>query len=1164
MKILLRGASSVALVLGVGIHAHAQTPQTVPTTTATAQSQSSSDAGPDRIQTAQAAPTTERVVVTGSLIATVPEDAPKPVEVFTFEDLEAQGTPNVTEFIRSLTTSYGDDLGFGQASPDVPQGTGFGNANLRGLGSNGTLVLMNGRNLAPWNGSFGADVNTVPMEALQAVEVLKDGASATYGAGAVGGVINFRTRRDIDAPQISIQKQFYEGSDGYYKIDFLTGWVGDNGNVLVSLSQSHEDPMLQSKRDFSSLPFNINPAPYTLTGSNPGQFQPSTSNFLTNTGAITVAFPGVQDLRNADDCRAIGGEIANVLQPGALSLAVPAVPNTSCAFPQWPFQNLVNENDQTRAYLEFNSDISDSMEVHFDINYSKSKTLQNQVPIGPASATAVDRSQDALSRRGFTANSCFGCNYVIPVQVQTYTNNGNVVTAAPGVGTGVFFQNPFIADFRTRTGTTTTTLPTTGALYMGTHWRPWLFGGNDLQGGPKVDTFERDSFIVNAGLKGQFTENTWVGSWLNGVNYDVSGQYNQYLNTYHQPDVFASRLQNALLGYGGPNCNAVDRVPTDYTSAASYNRTIGIQSDTAPGTNGCQWFNPFASAWQTSFASRTANPQFNAGAPPLAAGSTARPTGYANPISLIDWMYGDRTAEYKLEAVTLNGLLSGTVPESLFALPGGEIGWAVGVQSRQVEGRSSTRDDNEQEEAMATQSCVFPDRAVVAYPAQVEPSLGTPGCTSNNGAFFSNGRVNIVTTTPPFYYDTQTAAIFAELQLPVLDNLNFSVSGRHEEYNGGDLIGDIYSVAGKWDVTDDIYIRASYGTNYRADGALELEPGNQDVATTTYTRFGPTFQAQRVTTVSDNIGPEDDKTFNFGVGYQGRWGDHRFRASVDFFEILIEGQLATTSDTTILNDVFGTNTSAGQAAQVALVRQQANNPGLPAVGTNSSAQYANCSASLVSFVRFTGACTPGVTTAQSLSEVLRFQVNGPGFITNGIDYAVDYSHPMFGGTFAVQLAATQNLVYKAKGYDVNGVSFDPGGNRLGYANYTRTGNESRRWRANATVRWSDETHNINLRANYSSGVFNEAFVVGGLTPIVDNPGTTPDVYSLYGVYPEEYLDFDLNYIYTAPFWEELELRATILNLTDEDPSPAQGRSGYYAATGNPRGRIFEIGLTKKF
>lgn len=1139
----LRGVSALALFLGApGLHlANAQQSPTPPATPS--QTVATTTSTIDRVSPADPGDITDRVVVTGSLIATLAEDAPKPVEVFTVEDLKQQGSPNVTEFVRSLTGSYGDDLGFGQASPDVPQGTGFGNANLRGLGSNGTLVLMNGKNLAPWNGSFGADINTVPMEALQAVEVLKDGASATYGAGAVGGVINFQTRRDIDAPQISVEKQFYDGSDGYYKVDFLTGWVGESSNLLLSLSTSHEDAMLASERDFSSQPFAINPAPYSLTGSNPGQFQPSTSNFLTNVAGISVAYPGIQDRSTAADCTDIGGQVANVLQPGALALSSPAVPNTSCAFPQWPFQNIVNESDTYKAYLEYNGDISDNMEFHFDVNYSKSKTLQQQIPIGPASATAIDRASTG-TRPGFTANSCFGCNYVVPVQVQTYST--------AGAGTGVFTQNPFIADFMSRTGTTTTTLPTTGALYMGTHWRPFLFGGDPLENnGPKVDTFERDSFIANVGVKGEFTEDNLFGGLLNGVSYDISGQYNQYLNTYAQPDVFASRLQNAMLGYGGPNCNAADRLPTDYTSAASYNRTVGVQSTVAPGTGGCQWFNPFASAWQTSFANGAANPQYNAGA------IAGRPSGYANPQDLMDWMMGDRVAEYKLESVTGNATFSSTIPENIFSLPGGPISWALGAQSRQVEGRSSTRDDTELEENMATQPCVWPDRAVVNLPAQIEPGLGTPGCTANNGAFFGNGRVNIVTTIPPFYYDTQTAAVFAELQLPVLENLNFSVSGRHEEYNGADLIGDIYSVAGKWDVTDNLYVRSSYGTNYRADGALELQPGTQDIATATYSRFGSTFQAQRYTTVASGIGPEDDKTFNFGVGWQSDLGEGRMRASVDFFEILVDGQIATTSDTTILNNVFGLNTAAGQSGRGV--------SGIPNTATtNSSGQFANCNASLIAFVTLSTPCVQGVTNATALTEVLRYQVNGPGFVTNGVDYSIDFAYPMFDGTFTAQLTATQNLVYKARGYSVNGILFDGGGNRLGTANYTRTGNESRRWRANAVVRWANDTHNVNLRANYSSGTFNEAYQVGGLVPIIDNPGATPDVYSTYGIFPKEYLDFDLNYIYTAPFWQDLEIRATVLNIFDKDPSPAQGRSGYYPATGNPRGRIIEVGVTKKF
>jgi outer membrane receptor protein involved in Fe transport len=72
------------------------------------------------------------------------------------------------------------------------------------------------------------------------------------------------------------------------------------------------------------------------------------------------------------------------------------------------------------------------------------------------------------------------------------------------------------------------------------------------------------------------------------------------------------------------------------------------------------------------------------------------------------------------------------------------------------------------------------------------------------------------------------------------------------------------------------------------------------------------------------------------------------------------------------------------------------------------------------------------------------------------------------------------------------------------------------------------------------------------------------VYSTFGYLPKSYLDFDLNYIWTAPFWEDFEVRATLLNIFDKAPSAAQSRTGYYPATGNPRGRQLEVGFTKKF
>jgi iron complex outermembrane recepter protein len=1174
----LRSASALALLIGTSATAAfgQQAPQT--TTTSQPQAPAPQAAAPD--QTTAAAANQEastKVTVTGSLIATTPEDAPKPVEVYDSEDLKQQGTPSVTEFIRSLSVSYGDDLGFGQASPDVPEGTGFGNANLRGLGSNATLALMNGKPLAPWNGSFGADINTVPMDALQAVEVLKGGASATYGAGAVAGVINFRTRRDVDAPQVTLEKQIYDGSDGFYKFNFMTGWVGDAANLLVSYTHSHEDEMLQTERDFSNAPFALTPSAYTLTGSNPGQFQIATANFHAATGATQTTNPAlpnyvgtiaaataINDYRTASDCTALGGEITSVRRPGDTS--------TACGFAQAPFQSLVNENTMDQVFTEFNADLSDSMEFSFNVNYSRSNTFEARVPIDAASVQAIDRSATITGVRN-GMSGCGGCNYVVPVQVQTYSPAVQALGAAnlPGTPTGAFFRNPFINDFMARTGLNSTTLPDNSALYMGsTGWRPFIFGGNPLfEDGRRRNQFERDSIAITSGIKGKFTEDTWVGPLLNGIGYELSGQFNQYLNTYHQGDIFASRLQNAMLGYGGPNCNAVDRVPTDYSSAAAYNRTVGVQSNTAPGTGGCQWFNPFASNFRTSVINGAANPQSGDGrAVPLtlAAGSTPRPTGWENPRDLLEWMWGDKVSEFQLQSGTFDALLNGTIPESVFSLPGGEIGWAVGTQWRQVEGRRiNAETDNQNEEDMNTQYCVWPDRAVVNQPTQQEPGPGTAGCTTL-GAFHGTGRLTIVgATTPPWYYDSQNIALFTEWQLPVLDNLTLQYSGRHEEWNGGDLKGDIYSVAGKYDVTDNLWIRATYSTNYRADGALELEPGSVVQAAVTQNRFGTGRLINESTTVASGITPEDDRTFDFGIGWESDLGEGRIRANVGFFEILIDGAVTTTSATTIYNNVFGNNT-AGQLFDPDGAGT-AFNPSVNSSG-GDNLQYANCDAALAAFIIFTTPCSTVVVGGQTVRynnsnnilEALRFQQNGPGFITNGVDYSVDFAYPLFDGTFSAQLTATQNLVYKAKGYNVNGIVFDTGGKRLGYANYTRTGNESRRWRANGQIRWANDEHNVSLRANYSSGIYNEAAVVGGLTAIRSNP----TVNSTYGVNFKSYLDFDLNYIYTAPFWEELEVRATILNIFNKDPTPAQARNGYYTATGNPRGRIFEIGVTKKF
>jgi hypothetical protein len=343
------------------------------------------------------------------------------------------------------------------------------------------------------------------------------------------------------------------------------------------------------------------------------------------------------------------------------------------------------------------------------------------------------------------------------------------------------------------------------------------------------------------------------------------------------------------------------------------------------------------------------------------------------------------------------------------------------------------------------------------------------------------------------------------------------------------------------------------------------------------TRFGGQLQIDSLEFVNGGLRPEDDKTLNVGVGYNTDIGEGRLRLGLDFFQIQIQDEVTTTLSATILTNVFGRDTAACQANRAdATVCGPLNvATGLPGTAANGQpTQFANCNARLIFLVAFTTPCTQGTTTAASVAAVRTDQLNGPARITNGLDYTLDFSYPLLDGTFGVNVTATQNLVWKTQGYDVNGVTFEDPQKRLGWGNNSLTVPLVPELRANATLRWANDQHSFNLRANFQQGVQDER--AGSYDPAIlaayPGGGTLTDVdgsaagvqYSRYGMYPKDYLDFDFNYIWTAPFWEELELRASVLNITDRNPLAAQGRNGYLTGIGNPRGRQIEFAITKRF
>lgn len=208
---------------------------------------------------AQADAPIQRVEITGSSIKRIAKEGALPVEIISRKQLEDQGIVTAEQLIATLNVNGNgsDNLA---SNADVTSGAQRGNngassANLRGQGSDSTLVLLNGRRVAT-HGMKGSavDLNSIPMAAVERVEVLKDGASAVYGTDAIGGVINFILRKNYKGLEAQAFTDIAEQSGGEIGRATITGGWGDldtqGWNVLVTAAHSENKALRGDQRDF--------------------------------------------------------------------------------------------------------------------------------------------------------------------------------------------------------------------------------------------------------------------------------------------------------------------------------------------------------------------------------------------------------------------------------------------------------------------------------------------------------------------------------------------------------------------------------------------------------------------------------------------------------------------------------------------------------------------------------------------------------------------------------------------------------------------------------------------------------------------------------------------------------------------------------------------------
>lgn len=230
-------------------------------------------ADPQQGDAAQATPTRKpplqtlgTIVVTGTHIRGVDLETSHPLQVITKLDIQRTGLTGLGDIVQSLVVDSGQTL-----NRNINNGNnGEMTVNLRSLGANRTLVLLNGKRLAAQvDGTV--DLSGIPLALVERIEVLKDGASAIYGSDAIGGVVNIITRKNYVGTEAGVYAGQTDHDDGRQtEADFSFGRSGEKWNASLGLEATDDRPVMADARQISSVP--VPNLPLDATGSALSQY----------------------------------------------------------------------------------------------------------------------------------------------------------------------------------------------------------------------------------------------------------------------------------------------------------------------------------------------------------------------------------------------------------------------------------------------------------------------------------------------------------------------------------------------------------------------------------------------------------------------------------------------------------------------------------------------------------------------------------------------------------------------------------------------------------------------------------------------------------------------------------------------------------------------------
>lgn len=568
----------------------------------------------------------EEIVVTGSRIRRPNLDSTVPVTSVGGEEFFETGNVSVGDALNDLPALRST---LGQSNSTQFLGTsGLNLLDLRGLGTQRTLVLVNGRRHVPGDILYNAnspDVNTIPTDLIERVDVVTGGNSAIYGSDAIAGVVNFILRKDYEGVQIRGQGGISKyGDAGAYYTSLLAGknFADGRGNVAINLEYARQNDYYGSgrpnlRRQDGFVTVDTDPVACKADGTPPGCipngsdgtpdavfYRDIRSTFYSNGGTFVSYLGGNQYapyLFQPDGTliRQTGTQVGLPFQGSFIG-------GNGDNFRDGTQFGLSPKLDRYSANLVAHFEISPALEPFVEAKFSRTTSLGNAS--GPFFTGSVGER--------FSSRNPYLTNQARDIIGAYYSIYGDYYDAAgnPG-GNGVLDARELDYGF---------------SLYK-----------NAVDLGNREEKGRRDTFRIVAGLRGDLGSN---------LNYEVSANYGEHREkTRINGNVNLQRYLLAIDAVRDPSGNIVCRAKIDPSSASEYLDTDFARQQLATDISSCVPVNLFGS-------------------------------GNVTPAAR-DYLLTNSRANAKLTQLDITGFLSGDTG-TFFNLPGGPVGFAIGGEYR--------------------------------------------------------------------------------------------------------------------------------------------------------------------------------------------------------------------------------------------------------------------------------------------------------------------------------------------------------------------------------------------------------------------------------------------------------------------------------------------------